>query len=361
MRKQRGHRSVDKDGNFTSSHIFWANKLAADPEKLLFPLIPCCAGSQKGPLRGKIPHLTCLTKNWQRKQQQQNATALGHSRPQLQSGSGNTWITRTYCEWSWARDLTGRQEEGGFSLLLLANSFPLVLPLMPERHLALIHVTVWLTEMMEIRAGVPAQAKSKHVTVIFFFFCSGMIHNAASPKAGKLAHAPSTLSAKTQAAAPRCSGCSRLLSLPRPPFLFFRTKTAWDGQRQLLCVCTFGFVHVCSCGTWGPESRLPSKLRVFLPQFKDAALPALSLAWKPLSYCASSLCYLQPPSLRFGFKKGKKSETGKNRLLTDLTELPGSCRRINIKRASNIMPCPSSKRLSYSWTPVLMMYNVDDD
>lgn len=87
------------------------------------------------------------------------------------------------------------------------------------------------------------------------FFCSKMIHNAASPKAGNLAHALSTLAAKTKRRRPAVLAAES-------SFLIFYTETAWDGHRQLFCVCTFGFVHVCSCGTWGPVSRLPWKLRV---------------------------------------------------------------------------------------------------
>lgn len=35
----RRHRSLDEHENFTSSQLFWANKPAVVPEKLLFPLI----------------------------------------------------------------------------------------------------------------------------------------------------------------------------------------------------------------------------------------------------------------------------------------------------------------------------------
>lgn len=55
-KKTRRHRSVDKHENFTSSHVFWANKPAADPEKLLFPLILGCTGSDRPP-KGKNPLL----------------------------------------------------------------------------------------------------------------------------------------------------------------------------------------------------------------------------------------------------------------------------------------------------------------
>lgn len=90
--------------------------------------------------------------------------------------------------------------------------------------------------------------QSQNMSQGFFFFCSGMIHNAASPKAGKLTHALSTLSAKTHAEAPRCSGCWLVFFFPS--FCFSAWKPL-ETATASCCVCVL--LVLCTCVLVGLE------------------------------------------------------------------------------------------------------------
>lgn len=97
-----------------------------------------------------------------------------------------------------------------------------------------------------------SRSTSKVKTCQGDFFGSGMIHNAPLPPPHKKkpwrSARPLALSAKTQVAAPRCSACGMC------HFFFFFLFVFPRGNRlrrhhDLLGVCTFGFLHVCSCGS----------------------------------------------------------------------------------------------------------------
>lgn len=141
-------------------------------------------------------------------------------------------------------------------------------------------------------------------------------------------------------------------------WLYWVDMALRSSARHRLCLCVLLALHMCSPGTWGLTGGFHWSCKFLCPSLKSCGAPALSLTEKRLlAYCGSSLCYLQSPSLQLGFKKWCDRKAGCRQIW----------RRCQVSQKDKStedhhnVPCPSSKRLSHFWTPVLMMYNIEDD
>lgn len=160
--------------------------------------------------------------------------------------------------------------------------------------------------------------------------------------------------------------CPRRSSAYRDVFsfvcLFDFSERADNGsaRHRLLFVRAVGFAHVFSRDVRS-EGRLSLELQVSLPQFKKLrrCSPLInSRTPAPHTVARHSAAIYNPPSLQFGFKK------------SDVTEkqvagrFDGAARFFQRDKSTedhHNAACPTSKRLSYLGTSVLMMYNMEDD
>lgn len=141
-------------------------------------------------------------------------------------------------------------------------------------------------------------------------------------------------------------------------FVCFITVSGHCSARHQLCLCVLLVLHMSSPGTWGLREGFHGSCNFFCPSLRSCGAPALSLTQKRLlAYCGSPLCYLQSPSLQFCFKKWCDRKAG-------CRQIWQSCQVFQKDKSSedhHNAPCPSSKKLSYLETSVLMMYNMEDD
>lgn len=87
-------------------------------------------------------------------------------------------------------------------------------------------------------------------------------------------------------------------------FVCLITVSGHGSTRHRLCLCVLLVLHMCSPGTWGLREGFHWSCKFLCPSLRSCGAPALSLTQnRLLAYCGSPLCYLQSPSLQFGFKK----------------------------------------------------------
>lgn len=131
-----------------------------------------------------------------------------------------------------------------------------------------------------------------------------------------------------------------------------------SSARHKLCLCVLLVLHMCSPETWGLRESFHWSCKFLCPSLRSCGAPALSLTQKGLlAYRGSPLCYLQSPSLQFGFEKWCDRKAG-------CRQIWQSCQVFLWDKSSedhHNAPCPGSKRLSYLGASVLMVYNMEDD
>ncbi len=169
----------------------------------------------------------------------------------------------------------------------------------------------------------------------------------------KLKRNPRPFSFSLQAPSTCCSGHGNVFL-----FVCLITVNGHGSAWHQLCLCVLLVLHMCSPGMWGLSEGFHWSCKFLCPSLRSCGAPALSLTQKRLlAYCGSPLCYLQSPSLQFGLKKWCDRKAG-------CRQIWQSCQVFQRDKSTedhHNAPCPSSKRLSYLGTSVLMMYNMEDD
>lgn len=155
---------------------------------------------------------------------------------------------------------------------------------------------VWLMKWW--KTGLQTWPKYSSV-FLFFLHALGLIQKA--PLKVEKKPTPFLILFAKIASCPRCSSAGH-----RNLFLFVCVIAAsgHGSARHRLCLCVLLVLHMCSPGTWGLRKGFHWSCEFLCPSLRSCGTPALSLTQKRLlAFCGSPLCYLQSPSLQFGFKK----------------------------------------------------------
>lgn len=159
----------------------------------------------------------------------------------------------------------------------------------------------------------------------------------------------------------KLEACPRSISDQGNVFFFIClvTVSGHSSARYQLCLCVPFAMHMCSPGTRGLTESFHWSCKFLWPSLRSCGTPVLSLTQKNvcLHTVAHHSAMYNPHHFSLALEKWCDRKAG-------CRQIWQSCQVFQKDKSTedhHNAPHPSSKRLSYVGTSVLMMYNMEDD